>query len=154
MHESIVIERAELGKLSDADYSIISTLVMQLTNAEFVQDCRPVLDATLSQQCIHMYIARDKAAGGAIRGMASLVYFRCVSGSRGRVEDVVVDQAARGQGLGEALTMQLVQTAEALGVQTLDLTSHPSRIAANNLYKKLGFVQRDTNMYRLLLPRK
>ncbi len=86
---------------------------------------------------------------GAIMGSLTLVVFPIPTGLRAWIEDVVVDEAARGQGLGEALTREAVQLARADGARTIDLTSHPSREAANRLYQRIGFQLRDSNVYRL-----
>ena len=81
--------------------------------------------------------------------MATLATFRIPTGLRAWIEDVVVDEAGRGQGVGEALTNAMVERARELGCRTVDLTSRPSREAANRLYQRAGFVARDTNVYRL-----
>jgi ribosomal protein S18 acetylase RimI-like enzyme len=91
------------------------------------------------------------ADGGAIVGMATLVTFRIPTAMRAWIEDVVVDEAGRGQGVGRALTQAMVARARELGCRTVDLTSRPSREAANRLYRREGFEQRDTNVYRLTL---
>ncbi len=70
------------------------------------------------------------------------------TGIRAWIEDVVVDGAARGKGVGDALNRHAIDLAADLGAKTVDLTSRPSREAANRLYKRLGFEQRDTNVYR------
>jgi len=61
---------------------------------------------------------------------------------------VVVDETARGRGVGEALSQEAVRRALDLGARTVELTSRPSREAANRLYQRLGFVRRDSNLYR------
>jgi len=86
-------------------------------------------------------------------GMLTLVTFRLPTGVRAWVEDVVVDSAARGRGVGEALVSAAVELAAARGSTTVDLTSRPSREAANRLYQKLGFDLRETNVYRYALAR-
>ena len=85
---------------------------------------------------------------GPIVGMVTLVLFRLPTGVRAWVEDVVVDTAARRRGVAEALTRAAVEVARERGARTVDLTSRPSREAANNLYQKVGFQERDTNVYR------
>ncbi len=85
---------------------------------------------------------------GAIVGCLTLVVFRLPTGVRAWIEDVVVDDAARGHGVGEALNVAAIALADERGARTVDLTSRPSREAANRLYQRLGFVQRDTNVYR------
>jgi ribosomal protein S18 acetylase RimI-like enzyme len=82
-------------------------------------------------------------------GSLTLVMFRIPTGMRAWIEDVVVDEAARGQGVGEALSRTAVNLAQQAGARTVDLTSHPDREAANRLYSRLGFEQRATNVYRL-----
>jgi ribosomal protein S18 acetylase RimI-like enzyme len=85
---------------------------------------------------------------GAVLGMSTLVVFRIPTGVRAWIEDVVVDEAARGLGVGEALNRAMLDRARDLGCVTVDLTSRPSREAANGLYRKLGFAPRETNVYR------
>jgi len=88
------------------------------------------------------------AASGAILGSLVLVVFRIPTGVRAWIEDVVVDGAARGRGVGESLNRFALDLARAKGAKTVDLTSRPSREAANRLYQRLGFVARETNVYR------
>jgi ribosomal protein S18 acetylase RimI-like enzyme len=93
-------------------------------------------------------LAVDGEATGDVVGSLTLVLFRTPTGRRAIIEDVVVDEAARGRGVGEALTVAALDRARTLGAGTVDLTSRPSREAANRLYQRLGFVLRDTNVYR------
>jgi len=81
-------------------------------------------------------------------GMTTLVVFRLPSGLRAWIEDVVVDEEARGRGVGEALTREALECARRSGARTVELTSRPSREAANRLYRRLGFALRETNVYR------
>lgn len=89
---------------------------------------------------------------GPIVGMLTLVTFRIPTGVRAWIEDVVVDGGSRGRGVGEALTRAALELATAWGAQTVDLTSRPSREAANRLYRRMGFEQRETTVYRFRLP--
>jgi ribosomal protein S18 acetylase RimI-like enzyme len=100
-------------------------------------------------------IARSEATSllvayesATVVGMLTLVLFRIPTGLRGMIEDVVVDDAHRGKGIAAALTHEALARAKAAGARTLDLTSRPSREAANRLYQKLGFQKRDSNVYR------
>jgi ribosomal protein S18 acetylase RimI-like enzyme len=93
-------------------------------------------------------LARDPSAGGRIVGTLTLVIFRIPSAMRAWIEDVVVDGAARGRGVGEALTLAAVKLAKERGAKTVDLTSRRSRQAAHRLYEKAGFHVRDTSVYR------
>ncbi|MFJ4654780.1 GNAT family N-acetyltransferase [Nocardia sp. NPDC088792] len=86
---------------------------------------------------------------GKIVGTLSLVMFAIPSGFRARVEDVVVDDSARGHGIGAALIEEAKVRAGVAGARTLDLTSRASRSAANRLYERLGFHARESRVYRL-----
>jgi ribosomal protein S18 acetylase RimI-like enzyme len=88
---------------------------------------------------------------GTVLGTLTLIIFSIPTGRRGWIEDVVVDEGARGAGVGEQLTNAAIDEARLRGVRSLDLTSRPSREAANAMYVKLGFGLRDTNVYRLTL---
>jgi ribosomal protein S18 acetylase RimI-like enzyme len=100
----------------------------------------------LGSPAISQFVAR--ADDGSIVGVSTLAVFRIPTGLRAWIEDVITDEAARGQGVGEALTRAMVERARELGCTTVDLTSRPSREAANRLYQRVGFEQRETNVYR------
>ena len=89
--------------------------------------------------------------GGPIVGTLTLVLFRIPTGVRAWIEDVVVDESARGRGVGEALSRRAIEVAGGAGARTVDLTSRPSRESANRLYRRLGFQPRETNVYRYTL---
>lgn len=101
----------------------------------------------ISSPATTLFIARD-GEDGPILGILTLVIFRIPSGVRAWIEDVIVAEEARGRGCGEALSRAAVVAAEAAGARTVDLTSRPSREAANRLYERIGFVKRETNVYR------
>jgi len=103
----------------------------------------------LASPATTQFIAR--ADPGRIVGVATLATFRIPTGLRAWIEDVITDEAARGQGIGELLTRAMIDRARELGCTTVDLTSRPSREAANRLYQRVGFVQRETNIYRFEL---
>ena len=112
----------------------------------------------LSQDSVHLFAFRpdeaDAQGNRPILGMLSLVAFEIPTGVRAWVEDVVVDEAARGQGAGFALVEAAVEHAKKVGARTVDLTSRPSREAANRLYQRAGFQLRETNVYRVTLEQK
>jgi len=85
---------------------------------------------------------------GEIVGLLTLAVFRIPTALRAWIEDVVVDEGARGKGVGGALNQAALAEAKRRGAKTVDLTSRPSREAANRLYQRIGFVRRDTNVYR------
>ena len=92
-----------------------------------------------------MFVAR---VDNQIVGLLTLAVFRIPTAVRAWIEDVVVDSSARGHGVGEALNLAAIAEAKRRGAKTVDLTSRPSREAANRLYQRIGFVARDTNVYR------
>jgi ribosomal protein S18 acetylase RimI-like enzyme len=95
-----------------------------------------------------LFVARNEEN---IVGALTLVVFRIPTGTRSWIEDVVVDESARGAGIGEALTLAAIDEARLRGVRSLDLTTRPTRDVANRLYSRLGFERRETNVYRFLL---
>jgi ribosomal protein S18 acetylase RimI-like enzyme len=127
-------------ELLDAFHSLIpqlSTSSSPITMAE--------LQGIVGDSATVVFVARD---GGVIVGLLTLAMFRIPTGMRAWIEDVVVDGRARGKGVGEALNRAALATARQRGAKTVDLTSRPSREAANRLYQRIGFVRRDTNVYR------
>jgi ribosomal protein S18 acetylase RimI-like enzyme len=97
-----------------------------------------------------LFLARD-GREGPIVGTLTLVIFGIPSGVRAWIEDVIVAEEARGRGCGEALNRAALDAAAAAGARTVDLTSRPARQAANRLYQRMGFVERDTHVYRFEL---
>ena len=92
-----------------------------------------------------LLVAKDE---GRVVGMLTLAVFRVPTGLRAWIEDVVVDDEARGAGVASALVQAALEQADRHGAQTVDLTSRPERQAANRLYVRLGFERRETNVYR------
>jgi ribosomal protein S18 acetylase RimI-like enzyme len=93
-----------------------------------------------------LFVAR---LDGRIVGSLTLVTFRIPTGPKSWIEDVVVDDAARGHGIGELLNRAAVDEARRRGLRAISLTSRPSREAANRLYQRIGFEKRETNYYRI-----
>lgn len=107
---------------------------------------RDELSEIIDSPATHLLVATDDT--GSIVGSLTLVLFRIPTGMRAWIEDVVVDGEARGQGVGEALNRFAIDLAAEHGARSVDLTSRPSREAANRLYRRLGFEPRETNVYR------
>jgi ribosomal protein S18 acetylase RimI-like enzyme len=131
--------------VSDGLVAAFAGLVPQLSSSA-QPPTRDELDAIVSSPATTVLLAEDD--DGAIIGSLTLVLFRTPTGARAWIEDVVVDKSARGQGAGEALVAEAIRLAADAGVRTVDLTSRPSRDAANALYEKIGFRIRETNVYR------
>ena len=133
-----------IADITDEDLAAVNRLIPQLSRSA------PPLSAEALKQIVswdgnYLLIARD---GDRVVGMLTLVTFPIPTGLRAWIEDVVVDEAARGQGVGAALTQEAVRRSRAVGARTVDLTSRPTRQAANRLYERLGFELRETNAYR------
>lgn len=119
-------------------------LIPQLSRSSVPMDIEQI-EQMLSQQSIDLLLFKDE---GEIQGMLTLVTFTIPTGVRAWIEDVVVDDAARGKGAGRALVEAACDLAKRRGAKTVDLTSRPSREAANRLYQRCGFAARETNVYR------
>jgi ribosomal protein S18 acetylase RimI-like enzyme len=137
----MTVERIE--DVNDELVAAVARLVPQLSASRSAPS-REELAELLAQPGTRLLVARD---GGDIVGMLTLLVHRLATGVHGRIESVVVDEAARGRGVGEALTRAALEVAASAGVQSVELTSSPSRAAANRLYPRLGFEQRETNVY-------
>lgn len=109
------------------------------------------LAAICESEASVLLLAIDRDADDRILGSLTLAWFRIPTGVRAWIEDVVVDEAARGHGVGELLNRAALDRASELGAKTVELTSRPSREAANRLYQRIGFVARDTNVYRYVV---
>lgn len=154
MHEhddpSVRIERVDA--VTAELRAALDRLLPQLA-AELATPADAELRNILAQPGLVLFVARASGAGtapgdaGRIIGTLTLVTHRLLNGVRTHVEDVVVDEEARGMGVGELLLETAVRHAEQEGAHTVALTSHPDRTAANRLYQQAGFELRDTNAY-------
>jgi ribosomal protein S18 acetylase RimI-like enzyme len=135
-----VTDVAEAPDLVDA----FARLIPQLSRSAPPPDAG-VLAEIIGGPATHLLVAED---GDAVVGSLTLVVFRIPTGLRAWIEDVVVDSAAGGKGVGTTLNRFALDLAAELGCRTVDLTSRPSREAANRLYQRLGFTPRETNVYR------
>ena len=106
---------------------------------------RGELEEIVASPATTLFVARHR---GRIVGALTLVAFRIPTGVRTRIEDVVVDETLRGQRVGERLSEAAIAEARRLGARSTDLTSRPSREAANRLYARMGFQRRESNVYR------
>lgn len=138
-------------EVTDELVTAIGQLLPQLSSrapAPTAADLRGIVDSTATV----LFVARD-GDNGPIVGTLTMAHFRIPSGVRAWIEDVIVDASVRGLGGGEALTRAALDSAARLGARTVELTSRPSREAANRLYQRMGFDLRETNVYRYDLNR-
>ena len=134
------IEVEAVHQVTDEPVDTCRSLLPQLSSSAAplrADDLARIVD----HQADTLLVARNQ---GIIVGMLTLVAFPLSSGLQARIEDVVVDQNARGQGVGTALTMAAIDLAQEQGARSVDLTSRASRVAANCLYQQLGFQLRDS----------
>jgi len=108
---------------------------------------REELGALLASDASILLSARYPDEQAPISGILTLIVYRVPTGIRARIEDVVVDEALRGNGIGEALVRHALKIARDAGADGVALTSNPRREAANRLYQKLGFNPWQTNLY-------
>ena len=137
---SVEIASVAASELLDACHRLIpqlSSSAKPMTNSELLE--------IVNSESTLMFVAR---VNNEIVGLLTLAIFRIPTAMRAWIEDVVVDSSARGHGVGEALNLAAIAEAKRRGAKTVDLTSRPSREAANKLYQRIGFVERDTNVYR------
>jgi ribosomal protein S18 acetylase RimI-like enzyme len=133
-----------LHEVTDEVVEAFGVLLPQLSRSA-PPASRAVLERVTSSAATTLLIARSD---GKIAGTLSLVMFPIPTGLRAWIEDVIVDEAARGQGVGQVLTTEALRIAEEAGARTVDLTSRPSREAAGRLYERVGFQSRSTRMFR------
>jgi ribosomal protein S18 acetylase RimI-like enzyme len=138
------VEIQAIEQVTDELVAAAGRLLPQLSSSAAPLDADDLV-RVISHQATTLFVARRD---GTIVGMLTLVTFPLPSGLRARIEDVVVDQDARGRGVGSALTMAALDLAQAQGARSIDLTSRASRVEANRLYQQLGFQLRDSNVYR------
>jgi ribosomal protein S18 acetylase RimI-like enzyme len=143
---SVTIEVATV--VGDDIVEAFARLIPQLSRSS-PPPTRTELQAIADHEACHLLIARD--VDGSVMGSLTLVIFPIPTAVRAWIEDVVVDDAARGKGVGQALNLRALEISADHGAKTVDLTSRPSREAANRLYQRIGFEARDTNVYRFAL---
>lgn len=137
-----------VSQVTDELVEAYRTLTPQLSSSN-PAPTREELEDIVAAPATDLFVATDD--DGTIIGTSTLATFRIPTARRAWIEDVIVDEAARGLGVGGALTRAMIDRAEELGCKTVELTSRPSREAANRLYQREGFVVRDTNVYRYTL---
>ena len=140
-----MIDIHEISSANEKTLRAVNELIPQLSQSASVMN-EMQLRRLVESQATKLYFAQE---GDVVLGMLSLVVFSIPTGTKAWVEDVVVAQVARGKGVGMALMNHALAVAKNAGAKSVDLTSRPSREAANKLYQKLGFTARETNVYRL-----
>ena len=147
MSTSATDSPAEIGTADVVDDELVEAferLIPQLSSSS-PPPSRQHLEALVSNADTVLFLARIE---GRIIGSLTLAFFPIPTGTKAWIEDVVVDDAARGYGVGAALSLAAIDEARRRGAKDVNLTSRPSREAANRLYQRLGFQLRESNLYR------
>jgi ribosomal protein S18 acetylase RimI-like enzyme len=132
-----------LDQLTNGDAAAIERLLPQLSTSAVFDRAR--IDAMIGHTATDLVVARFN---GGIVGMATLVTFPLLTGLRGHVDDVVVDETLRGRGIARKLLDAIMLLARSRQLRTLDLSSRPSRMPAIKLYESVGFERRDSVLMR------
>lgn len=132
------------GEVDDELVAAFARLIPQLSSSS-PPPGRDGLEAIVGNSDTVLFLAR---VDGRIIGSLTLAFYRIPTGLKAWIEDVVVDEAGRGRGVGRLLSEAALVEARRRGSKDVSLTSRPSREAANRLYQRLGFEARETNLYR------
>ena len=143
----VTIRVEVLSAVTDEVVEAFGRLLPQLSRSAKPLDAAAI-EALVTSPEVTVLLARSD---GRIAGSLSLVLFQIPTGRRAWIEDVVTDEAARGQGIGALLTREAIRLAREYGARTVDLSTRPAREAAGRLYEREGFQKRDTRMYRYSL---
>jgi ribosomal protein S18 acetylase RimI-like enzyme len=146
---SVTVET--VTEVTDELVDAIARLLPQLSSTASAPSAEELATVAASPGST-LFISRLNSGDHAIVGTLTLVVYRIPTGGRAVIEDVVVDEAARGFGAATALVAAAIETARDAGVRNVELTSRPSREAANRLYTRMGFEVRETNVYRFRQP--
>lgn len=138
----------ELKRTDEAYLNPVNALLHQLSSSPCSFTFEN-LEEIVQSQHVHLFIAE---ADGIVGGMLTLAEYPAPTGRKMWIEDVVVDEAMRGRSLGRLLVEHAIEFAKSRGKATLMLTSRPSRVAANALYRSCGFEFKETNNYKMDIP--
>lgn len=144
--ETVKIRR--VTRFSKRVFSSILKLLPQLDPA-YTLPTRQEFETILTNQNNYFFLA--ELENKEIAGMLTLVSYKTPTGTKYWIEDVVVDESYRGKGVGKGLMRFAIDFARSKGAKSIDLTSRPFRIEANKLYKDMGFILRETNVYRYII---
>lgn len=137
---------ARVTTVTDELLDTFRKLIPQL-KVDFPLPTREELASLISATSSLVYIARFPDEHSPIAGMLTLIVYCVPTGIRARIEDVVVDESMRGNGIGEELVRHALRIARESGADGVALTSNSGREAANRLYQRLGFKTWETNLY-------
>jgi len=138
----------QINTLTPAIQTAIQHFIDLLVSTPYTAS-NETLTALVASENSHLFLAYDESEN--IMGMLTVGIYYSTTGKKAWIEDVVVDDTFRGQGIGEKLVQHAIEFVKTKDVNLLMLTSHPSRIAANKLYPRVGFSKRETNVYKMII---
>jgi ribosomal protein S18 acetylase RimI-like enzyme len=147
MTMEIIIE--QLKSVSESQVYEINELLKQLNPDSRIIDINAIKEMIEVPEN-RLFVAREKVTNKIV-GMLTLIIIKTLFSKKGMFEDIVVDKDYRGKGIAAKLISSGIDQARKEELKRIDLTSSPARVAANDLYPRLGFVKRDTNVYRMEL---
>jgi GNAT superfamily N-acetyltransferase len=136
----------EITSLTPTIQSAIQHFIDLLVSKPYIASNK-ILTALVASENSHLFLAFDEAEN--IAGMLTVGIYYSPTGKKAWVEDVVVDDAFRGHGIGEKLVQHAIEFVKTKQVDLLMLTSNPARDAANRLYPRVGFDKKETNVYKM-----
>lgn len=139
---------ARIDKCDNRIYEAVCRLIPQL-NPDAAIPSKIELRELIESGHTYFFVAETE---GKIAGMATLITYTIPTGKKYWIEDVIVDNAHRNKGIGCALVSNAIKQARLLGAKEVRLTSRPGRMEANKLYRKMGFIPYETNVYKYLIP--
>ena len=135
-----------VSSITEELHNAVQRLIPQLTTRKAAPGWDE-LTALVNSESSTLLVARYPDEESDIAGILTMVTYRAPTGLRSIVEDVVVDEKMRGQGIGKALMLHAIELAREAGASGVSLTSNPRREEANHLYQSIGFKRRETNAY-------
>jgi ribosomal protein S18 acetylase RimI-like enzyme len=137
-----------VNRFSEKLYNAVVKLLPEVASEREVPS-KQFFKSILASGNVHFFVA--ELDDRQIAGMLTIGTYNTPSGMKVWIEDVVVDKERRGKGIGKELMLAAVDYSRSLGADMVQLTSRPSRTAANRLYRNLGFEQYETNVYKFQL---
>ena len=141
---SVFLKEVEDASLKNVSY--VNSLLAELTQNPCFFDLDK-LEKIIASDSSHLFFLKSDDMLSEVLGMATFGVYSSPTGTKGWVEDVAVFSKYRGNGYGKAIVQNILLYAADIKVDNLYLTSRSSRKAANELYKKMGFIQKETNLY-------
>lgn len=141
------LQLKEVLEVTEHSVATFQYLLDQLTSTPTVFTAAQ-LQAIIDSKESHLYFFYNETQ---LCGMITTGSYEAPTGRKTWIEDVVIDEKYRGNGLGKIMLSKVIDMVSREGKTTLMLTSNPSRIAANALYRELKFTPKETNVYKMTI---